>query len=126
LSSTDWDSDDTLSERNLTESVRSIWVKPPSLFTGCWVTYFTNGQPADEIHYAGGRYAGTFTSFHSNGSKAVVQHYGPQGAEGEETDFFPSGHVSARGTYSAEHQIGTWTWYNEDGSIRVVKNFADS
>lgn len=113
--------DNTLIDRALREDMRHIWVPPPPDFTGVWITYFVNGQPSHEIHYKAGQYLGEFTSFYPNGSRAVVQHYGPFGIDGEDTGYFPSGRVSYRAYYNDGSAVGTWTWYNEDGSIRTTR-----
>lgn len=104
----------------LTEQMRNVWVAPAADFTGVWTTYFVNGRRSHEIQYRNGQY-GTFTSFHSNGSKAVVQHYGAQGADGEDTGYFPSGALNYKARYSKGEPTGTWVWYNEDGSVRSTR-----
>ena len=101
------------------------WVAPSSGFTGVWITYFVNGRRSHQIHYKNGRYFGTFTTFRSDGSKAVVQHYGVEGVEGEDTGYFPSGALMYRGQYSKGAQSGTWVWYNEDGSVRSTQEYPD-
>jgi hypothetical protein len=107
-----------LLERKLDEDTRRVWVEPPPKFSGIWTTYYVNGQKRDAIDYKDGKYNGEFTSFRADGSKSVVQHYGPDGVEGEDTGYFPSGRVSYRGVYKAGRQVGTWTWFNEDGTAR--------
>jgi hypothetical protein len=118
------ESGDALLEHELTEQMRYVWIEPPADFTGVWTTYFVNGQRSHEIHYRNGQHFGTFTSFYSNGSKAVVQHNGAEGAEGaegEETGYFPSGALNYRGRYSNGEPAGTWVWYSEDGSVRSTR-----
>jgi len=105
----------------IVEHVRHIWVAPPGNFTGTWVVYFANGQPSHVIEYRNGAYHGTFTSNHPNGTKSVVQHYGPEGADGEDTGYFPSGKVSYRALYRAGKAVGTWVWFNEDGTVRSTQ-----
>ena len=114
-------SDDTLFKHELVEFLRWVWVAPPSHFSGVWVTYFPNGQRSHEIHYQDGQYSGEVTTFRFDGSKCVVQRYGPEGVDGEDTGFFPSGGVKYRGNWKAGKQVGTWTWYKEDGSIRSTR-----
>lgn len=105
----------------LTEQMRNVWVAPAADFTGVWTTYFVNGQRSHEIQYRNGQYFGTFTSFHSNGSKAVVQHYGAEGADGEDTGYFASGALNYKARYSMGNPTGTWVWYDEDGSVRSTR-----
>ena len=44
-----------LSKRTLSPSLRSVWVEPPTNFTGTWVTYYVNGQTNYQIHYDSGK-----------------------------------------------------------------------
>jgi hypothetical protein len=111
----------TLLNFSLIERTRHLWVAPPGDFSGTWTTYFVNGQKSHQIQYKAGKYSGEFIAFHSDGSKSYVQHYGPQGSDGEDTGYFPSGRVSYRAFYRAGAPVGTWTWYNEDGTVRSTK-----
>jgi hypothetical protein len=106
----------------LIEQVRYVWVAPAADFTGVWITYYVNGQRSHEIQYRNGQSFGTSTTFHSNGSKAVVQHRAAEGADGEAIGYFPSGAVAYRGQYSRNQQVGTWVWYNEDGSVQSTQD----
>lgn len=115
----------TVLKVNLQKDLQHVWVKPPDDFAGTWTTYFVNGERSSEIHYAGDRYSGELTAFRSDGSKAFVQHYGPDGAEGEDTGYFSSGQISYRGCYKGGKQVGTWTHYNEDGSVRSREEHLD-
>ncbi len=87
---------------------------------------FPNGQRSHEIHYQNGQYFGTFTSFRSDGSKCVIQHYDASGCNGEDTGYFPSGKIMYRGYYKANKQVGIWTWYNEDGSVRETQDHSNN
>jgi len=107
------------------EQMEYKWVDPPQKFTGTWITYFINGQKSHEVNYKDGKYNGQFISFHADGSKAVVQHYIDNVAEGEDVGYSPSGRIMYRGIYKAGVQVGTWTWYNEDGTVRSTQEHAN-
>lgn len=107
----------------LVASVRGVWVEPPKGFTGVWTTYYANGQRSNEITYKDGKYDGTFTSFHQDGSKATVQSYGPNGANGDDTGYHPNGKVAYRGSYKDGKQVGVWTWYDENGKVTSTKQY---
>jgi hypothetical protein len=107
----------------LSRRLRQIWVAPPKNYTGVWTTYYVNGQKGSVIDYRNGQYFGTFTSYHSNGFKGGVQHFDETGCNGEEIDYYPSGRISARGQYTHNRETGTWTWYNEDGSIQSTEDY---
>lgn len=113
----------TLLDFQLAEQLRHVWVQPPHEFTGVWTTYYVNGQVCSTINYQMGKYSGDFTSYRSDGTKAYVQHYGPRGCQGEEIGWYPSGKVFYKGSYTNGIQIGTWTWFNEDGTVQSVKEF---
>ena len=102
----------------LQESMQNVWVAPPSGFTGTWRTYFINGRVSHEIEYAAGAYSGVLTTFRSDGSRAVVQHYRHGVAHGDDTGYFPSSAVMYRGRYEHGVRVGTWVHYNEDGTVR--------
>jgi len=89
---------DTLSGCELLESMRDVWVEPPPNFTGTWVIYYVNGERSSETHYRDGR------------------------RDGEEIGYSPFGRVSRRGYYKKGDQVGTWTWYDKDGSICRTEN----
>jgi hypothetical protein len=63
------------------------------------------------------RYDATFTSFYDDGAICVVQHFGPTGANGEDVGYYRSGKVKYRGAYKDGAMDGTWTWFNEDGTV---------
>lgn len=115
---------DILIYRQLVPSLRHVWVAPPKDFTGKWVVYFINGQKSHEINYKDGHYFGEFIACHSNGAKCNVQHYNGQSAHGEDTGYYPSGKVSYQGQYENGKQVGTWTWYAEDGSVTSTKEYS--
>jgi hypothetical protein len=113
-----------LFERTLSSSLRYVWVAPSTNFTGTWVTYYVNGQRSHEIHYDDGKYHGEFVAYNPDGSKCYVQHYDHNVAEGADTGYYPSGHISYQGLYRAGKQVGTWIWYNEDGSTKSTEDYS--
>ena len=113
-----------LSERKLELSLRSVWVEPPTNFTGTWVTYHVNGQTDCQINYDKGKWHGEFVSYYTNGSKAVVRHYDHGVIEGAETGYYRSGRTNYRGFYKAGTQVGAWIRYNEDGTTNSTKDYS--
>jgi hypothetical protein len=117
--------DEILLERKLSPSLRYVWIAPPTNFSGVWITYFVNGQKSHEIHYDGGKYHGEFIAYSSDGSKSFVQHFDHDLAEGADTGFFSSGRTNYYGIHNRGKQVGIWTWYNEDGSIKSKKDYSN-
>ncbi|MCO5053975.1 MAG: hypothetical protein M9920_16990 [Verrucomicrobiae bacterium] len=113
---------DILFERTLSPSLRNVWVAPPTNFAGIWITYFVNGQKSHQIHYDDGKYHGEFIAYSPDGSKCYVQHYDHHVAEGADTGYFASGRTNYYGVYKGGKQVGTWTWYNEDGSVKSTQD----
>jgi hypothetical protein len=116
--------DGILLDRKLSSNFRYVWVAPSTNFSGIWITYFVDGQKSHEIHYEGGKYHGEVISYNPDGTKGVVQHYDHHIAEGADTGFFPSGRTNYQGIYNLGKQVGTWTWYNEDGSMKSTKDYS--
>ena len=115
--------DDTLEHPcEVKEQMRGVWVAPPEGFSGEWLTYFVNGRVQNRIEYVDGKYHGTYTSYHATGGPSVVQHYSHHKADGEDTGYFPTGEVMYRGRYAAGNQVGVWTWFEQDSSIRSQDN----
>ena len=53
-----------------------------------------------------------------------MQHYEHHIAEGADTGYFASGHTNYHGLYKGGKQVGVWTWYNEDGSVKSTQDFS--
>ena len=118
-------SDNTLmSGAKLIQQMQHVWVEPPPGFTGTWMTYFVNGQKSHEIQYKDGKYFGNFIAFSAQGNKLYVQKYTASGIEGEELGYFESGKVSYRAHHHKDKNVGLWIWYNEDGSVRSIKDYS--
>jgi hypothetical protein len=116
---------DELLNWELTAKTKSIWVGIPNKqFNGTWITYFVNGQKANEINYKDGSYFGELIAYHSDGSKSYVQHYDKSGANGTDTGYFPSGKVSYQGTYEKGKQCGTWNHFDESGKVISTQEYA--
>jgi len=98
-----------------------VWIEPPAHFTGLWTAYYVNGQRSHEIRYKDGKRDGEMTSFYDDGSKAVVTRSIEGITEGSETGYFRSGKTNYTGAYKAGEMIGTWRWFNEDGTIKSTQ-----
>jgi len=112
---------DILIDRQLGQSLKHVWIAPAKDFTGIWVVYFVNGHKSHQINYKEGQYFGEFMSYHSDGSKACVQHYTSEGADGVDTGYYPSGSISYRAQYQAGKPVGSWIWYDEAGEVTSTR-----
>lgn len=116
--------DDALLDRTLSASPLYVWVEPPTNFTGVWITYYVNGQKSHEVHYDNGKYQGEFIFYSPDGSKSTVQQFNHHLAEGANTEYYPSGRLRFRGVCKAGAPIGTWIYYNEDGTTNSATTFS--
>jgi hypothetical protein len=98
-----------------------VWVEPPPHFTGLWTTYHVNGEKSYEIHYKYGKRNGEMTYFYDDGSKAVITHFVEGIEDGDDTGYFPSGKISYQGVNKTNEMIGTWIWFNEDGTVKFTQ-----
>ena len=96
-------------------------VEPPPRFTGTWTIYWVNGQKCEEAHYTDGKRNGEMTGFYDDGSRAYVTHFIDGIQEGDETGYSHSGKISYQGIYKTNEMVGTWTWYNEDGTVKSTQ-----
>jgi hypothetical protein len=115
---------DILFDRTLSPSLRNVWVAPPTNYAGIWITYFVNGQKSHQIHYDGGKYHGEVIAYNPDGSKCYVQHYDHHVIVDEDTGYYSSGRIKYRGQHKAGKQAGTWTWFNEDGSVQSKVDYS--
>ena len=99
----------------------TVWVEPPPMFTGLWTIYHANGQKSYETHCKAGKRDGEMTSFYDDGSKAVLTHFIDGIQEGDETGYFHSGKINYRGVYKTNEMVGTWIWFNEDGTVKFTQ-----
>ena len=109
----------------LNQHVRSTWVQPPADYTGIWVTWFVNGQKANEVHYRNGQYGGTFTAFHDNGGRCYEQHYKENICDGTDTGWYRSGKKMYEGQYKDGKQDGRWQHWYEDGKPQCLQEYSN-
>ena len=117
------DSSSVLTHLDFIQGLRFVRVDLPSGFTGNWRTYYVNGQKFGEGWYTNGVAEGEGVGFYPDGSKLVVNHVTNGVLEGEEIGYFPSGKIKHSGNYKTNIQVGTWTWYNEDGTVHSKRDY---
>jgi hypothetical protein len=121
----DFDKKLLIERPKLVPHVQQVWVKPPDHFTGLWVIWRVNGQKADEIQYRDGKYDGTLTAFHDDGSKAYVQHSKQGVSDGPDTGWFKSGKKMYEGQHKNNKQDGKWRHWYENGQLASEVNYKD-
>ena len=112
-----------LEEWKLKSRWRDVFIKPPTNFSGVWITYYANGQKSTESNYKGGSRSGEFIGFDPNGSKRSVWHYDNGVAQGLYTQYFPSGQIQVQCQYSNAVRVGDRVLYYENGSKRSSEHY---
>ncbi len=112
----------TLASVKLIDMPLQFWTTPPDHFSGVWRDYYVSGVPSREVHYLDGLRHGADTTFHPNGKVASEQHFLKGLNEGVEAGYFSSGKLSSMGRYKDGKPTGTWTFYNEDGTVRHTED----
>ena len=103
---------------------RDVWVRPPTNFTGIWITYFANGQTNSEANYKDGFRSGKESYFYPDGSISSVWHYDHDKRNGSWKQYFSSGRIQDQVQYSNNVRIGIRVRYNEDGTTNFIKNYS--
>ena len=112
-----------LNHLNFIQGLRSVDVEPPARYSGVWTDYYVNGQKSDEGYYYDGKLDGNGVGFHSDGKTNLIHHWVNGVSDGEEICFYPSGKIQYRGSYKTNSQVGTWIWYNEDGTVQLKRDY---
>jgi hypothetical protein len=110
---------ETLYDRSLSFSPKWIPVKTPTNFSGIWIDYYINGRKCLETSWKDGIRNGDRICYHYDGRKVYVEHHDPNSAEVDWTEFYlHSGSVKTKGKRDRTGRpIGTWTNFNDDGSV---------
>ena len=67
---------------------------------------------------------GKYTTWYENGAKKTEGTFNHNSKEdGFWTVWYENGKKKAEGNYKNGDQVGKWTIYNEDGSVKFVKEF---
>ena len=94
---------------------------------GLW-TYYSEDEKSLEMHYIEGYLRGKYTKWYENGNKEeeglVIgeKTIGGIVEDGLWTYWYENGNKKEEGTYEYYgRRVGKWTFYNEDGSVKEVK-----
>lgn len=113
-----------LSGCNLAHQMSDVQVDPPAGFTGQWTTYWINGHTNCVQSFTNGKRDGETAAFYDDGPKAYVTHFVAGIQEGEAAGYHRSGKLHYRGYYKAGEHAGVWTWFEEDGSIQLKRDYS--
>ncbi len=106
----------------LEASSRAVWVEPSADYRGRWVTYFANGQVANDFDYVAGALA-RVTSFYDNGQEAYTQRYVGGVADGTEAGFHRDGSKAYVIQRAGGESVGTWTHWYPDGQKQLEQTY---
>ncbi|MGD9720967.1 MAG: toxin-antitoxin system YwqK family antitoxin [Pirellulales bacterium] len=93
---------------------------------GPWTSWHTNGQRALEGTYEHDLQVGLFTWWHANGQKALEGRYDHGKQDGTWTWWYPNGQKSIHGEYAKGNPTGRWTWWGEDGRVAQSADLSHS
>ncbi len=119
--------------RELELNLRPVFVPPPAKFTGTWTCYFPDGRVALTWHCENGLQEGEQTEY-LPGDFKIVYNCTHNLRDGREIGYFPSGQVEHVGISKTgeitpgrfvPQPVGSWFWYNEDGTLKMRQDFAD-
>lgn len=106
---------------------RNFYLQPATNFSGVWITYYANGQKANEEHYKDGMRSGELVGFDLDGSIRSTQYFEDGKRHGLWTQYFSSLHqIEMQRQYSNNIQIADQIWYYTNGSARSITHFENN
>ena len=66
---------------------------------------------------------GLWIAYYENGTKWSESYYVDGIRDGHSLSFFPNGRVRYVGEYKNDIKVGTWKFYNEDGSLATEETY---
>ncbi len=93
-------------------------------FTGVLYGKYSNGKYLSIQEYKNGIGNGIWINYYENGNRKEVGTYKNNLVEGAIKQYYKDGTLKAEGTYKHwRKKVGTWTYYNKDGSIQKKKSY---
>ena len=88
------------------------------------VEYHPNGniKMEGQLNEIGER-DGLWIAYYEDGTKWSESYYINGIRDGHSLSFFPNGQVRYIGEYRNDEKVGTWKFYNEDGSLATEETF---
>ena len=79
----------------------------------------------EQLHYFhnDGKRDQTWTAWWSNGNKRIEGNYKEGLKNGAFAFWYKNGQKEKEGFCDGDELIGNWTYYNEDGTVREIKNY---
>lgn len=117
--------DKVISSAKLIKRERLILVAPPAKHTGSWITWYVNGQKADESQYEDGQYNGLCSHYYDNGQKSYEQNSKNHDADGPSTGWYKDGQIMYSGQYRKGKLDGKWIHWFPNGNKAGENNYKD-
>lgn len=98
--------------------------EPVTSNDGKTIEYHPNGNIKMEgrLNEKGQR-DGLWISYYENGTKWSESYYVDGLRDGHNLSFFPNGRIRYVGEYKNDKKVGTWKFYNEDGSFATEETY---
>lgn len=94
-------------------------------YTGTRATFYLDGQPAAELHFADGLEHGTYTIWNENGDRQRLTHYENGQLNGQDVVWFDNGRKRSESYYKAGRLHGVWTTWTRRGSVKSQACYFD-
>ena len=110
----------------LDKPVEKFVEKPVEMIstTGSFIERYDNGNLKTEgWQNSSGQRDGIWYAYYENGPKWSELTYTNGIKEGESIVYFPNSKVHYKGHYKNDKKVGTWTFYNEDGTVQNEKKY---
>lgn len=81
------------------------------------VRYYFNGERQEELHLKDGKKHGVCTMWYMNGEKMFEATYDNDVLHGTFVQWYDNGEKDYEAQYNQGKAVGTWKYYNRDGSL---------
>ena len=100
-----------------------------------WEYHYNNGEVVKQLQYEDGKLfikteynnnggnENKKTTFYDNGQKHYEENMKNYGCDRLSIWYYNNGQKKCEGNMSNYYRVGTWTFYNEDGSVKEVKDY---
>ena len=82
------------------------------------IRYYFNGERQEELQLKDGKKHGICTMWYMNGEKMYEAHYENDVLHGAFIQWYDNGKKDYEAEYSHGTAVGTWKFYNKDGSLK--------
>ena len=90
---------------------------------GAWIAWHQNGKKKRHYFHNNGKRDQAWTAWWSNGNKRIEGNYKEGLKNGAFAFWYKNGQKEKEGLCDGDELIGNWIYYNEDGTVKEIKNY---